>query len=32
MIMTWLNEKMMNLMWPNEYKAEFVAEHSAIIY
>ena len=32
MKMTLLNEKMMNLTWPNEYKTEFIAEASTIEY
>ena len=30
--MTWLNDKMMNVMWPNEGMAKFVVDASAIIY
>ncbi len=30
--MIWLNEKMMNLIQPNEDMVEFIAEISTIIY
>ncbi len=32
MSITWLNEKMMNLMWPNEGRAELITNASNIIY